>query len=152
MNRTSISDAEIKEILLALAKAGAPKPKRGTVLGDALARFTTPDCGGAATSDSLAAHPDAVRPFAVTVTLTRVNSVTLHVAAQSESQAEVLVRDAATGFDIDGPCTQYIKTEDGVKEFFMASCDFLDADVELEQIETLDVDDCMLDLTEAEGT
>lgn len=151
MNRTSISNADIKEILLALAKAGAPKPKRGTVLGDALARFTTPDCGGVTTCDSLAAHQETVRPFAVTVTLTKVNSVILHVAAANKDEAESLVRDAAAGFDIDGPFTQYIKTEDGVNEFYMSFCDFLDAGVEVEAVEPLDPDDCMLDLAEAEG-
>jgi hypothetical protein len=39
-------DRQLKEELLALAKSGAPKPKRGTRLGDALHRFTTcPDHG-----------------------------------------------------------------------------------------------------------
>lgn len=42
MNGTWITDAELKDILLMMAKSGAPKPKEGTTLGDALARFTTP--------------------------------------------------------------------------------------------------------------
>jgi hypothetical protein len=42
MNGVVITDAELKDILLTFAKSGAPKPKDGTVLGDALVRFTTP--------------------------------------------------------------------------------------------------------------
>lgn len=42
MNGTWISDAELKDILLTMAQSGAPKPEEGTVLGDALIRFTTP--------------------------------------------------------------------------------------------------------------
>lgn len=39
-------DRQLKRELLALAKSGAPRPKRGTRLGDALHRFTTrPDQG-----------------------------------------------------------------------------------------------------------
>ena len=36
------TDERLKAELLALAKAGAPKPEPGTELGDALVRFTTP--------------------------------------------------------------------------------------------------------------
>jgi hypothetical protein len=35
-------DRQLKRELLALAKSGAPRPKRGTRLGNALRRFTTP--------------------------------------------------------------------------------------------------------------
>lgn len=42
MTGVFITDAELKDILLTFAKCGAPKPKEGTTLGDALIRFTTP--------------------------------------------------------------------------------------------------------------
>jgi hypothetical protein len=35
-------DRQLKKELLALAKSGAPRPRRGTRLGNALRRFTTP--------------------------------------------------------------------------------------------------------------
>jgi hypothetical protein len=38
----SEEDWQIKKELLALAKSGAPRPQRGTRLGNALRRFTTP--------------------------------------------------------------------------------------------------------------
>ena len=36
-----LTDVELKQRLLELAKSGAPRPSRNSVLGRALARFTT---------------------------------------------------------------------------------------------------------------
>lgn len=38
---TEMTDAELKERLLELAKSGAPRPSKDSVLGRALERFTT---------------------------------------------------------------------------------------------------------------
>ncbi|MBL9000194.1 MAG: hypothetical protein JNK25_03545 [Phycisphaerae bacterium] len=61
MTGTWVSDEEMKSVLLALAKTGVQKPEPGTVLGDALKRFTNasvPLTGGSCPSDPDPADDD----------------------------------------------------------------------------------------------
>lgn len=112
MNGTWISDAELKDILLTMAKSGAPKPKEGTVLGDALARFTTSPAGilTAGAGAETVAKVD-LKTFAVFATVTKTQGIVIVIDAESVEEAidfvgrygEQVASEASDYYSVDTP-------------------------------------------------
>jgi hypothetical protein len=142
MNGTWMTDAELKDILLTLAKSGAPKPKKGTTLGDALARFTTPPTNHL-TSSGLGDRPATTcsKQFAVFATVTKTQEVVVLVDAESVGEATALAKQFGSQVEIHDSGTRYLRTPSGTKEFRVGCDGSVDVDVLITDAEELDPDD-----------
>ncbi|MBL9000192.1 MAG: hypothetical protein JNK25_03535 [Phycisphaerae bacterium] len=121
MNATLIPDHELKDVLLTMAKAGLPAPKVGTILEEALRRFTTTPGDGIAAeieSDSKPLHAYRVR-----LSVTSEDDVEVEVLAEDIEQARVLAQEAAEHLDLRSSPCQYLMTSCGIKEVIITNAD-----------------------------
>ncbi len=142
MNGTWLTDSELKEILLTLAKSGAPKPKKGTTLGDAMARFTTPP-GNNRTANWNTGRPAATcsKQFAVFATVKKMQEVVVLVDAESVGEAHALAEQFGSQVEIHDSGTRYFKTSSGTKEFRVGFDGTFDVDVTITGAQEIDPDD-----------
>lgn len=132
MNGTWMTDAELKDILLTMAKGRAPKPKEGTTLGDALVRFTT-------AADSAGLSGDGFNPglfekpplksFRVTLDVIKSTEMEFHVQAESAEEASRLAETYGVDEDIPEGDTRYLPTDVGLREFYLEGTGFPDINV-----------------------
>jgi hypothetical protein len=141
MNGAWITDAELKDILLALAKSGAPKPKKGTTLGDALARFTTPPGSGRTVSGEVGrTATTCAKQFAVFVKVTKTQEFVVLVDAVSLEEAASLAEEFGSQVEINDSGIRHMRTSSGTKEFRVGCDGSVDVDVTITDAEQVDPD------------
>ena len=142
MDGTWLTNAELKDVLLTLAKSGAPKPKKGTTLGDALSRFTTPpgDNRTSGRGGGSIAAPSS-KCFAVAATVTKTQEMLVLVDAESADEAAGLVKYFGSQVDIHDSGTRYLKTPAGTKEFRVGCDGSVEVDVTITEAEEMGADE-----------
>jgi hypothetical protein len=142
MNGTWITDAELKDILLALAKSGAPKPKKGTTLGDALARFTTPPGNDRTVIGEVGrTATNCAKQFAVFVEVTKTQEFVVLVDAVSLEEAASLAKEFGSRVEVNDSGVRYLRTSSGTKEFRVGCDGSVAVDVTITDAEQYDPDE-----------
>lgn len=131
MNGTWITDAELKDILLTLAKYGASKPRDGTALGDALARFIVQSAENRMASNK----GGRSKLFGVGATVTKELGIGVLVHADSGHEAAALVEQFASQEDLRHPDARWIKTPTGVREVDLRVVSDVDIAVTITSVE-----------------
>ena len=140
MNGVVITDAELKDILLTLAKSGAPKPKDGTVLGDALARFKTVAGEAGLLSDGFKTgqtEKPPLKTFVVTLDVTKTLEMDFEVEAQSAEEASNLAERYGVDEDMAEGDSRYLMTHLGLRKFCFEGAGWPDYDIAILRTEEI---------------
>jgi hypothetical protein len=144
MDGTLMTDAELKDILLTLAKSGAPKPKEGTALGDALVRFTTAADGAGLLCDGFKAEQTEKPPlksFLVTLNVIRTIEMDFEVEAESAEEASKLAESYGVEEDMSEGDARYLKTHVGLRKFCFENAGWFDYDITTIHTEEIPADE-----------
>jgi hypothetical protein len=144
MSGTWMTDAELKDILLTLAKSGAPKPKKGTALGDALVRFTTAAGDAGLLSDGFKPgqiEKPPLKTFVVTLNVSKTLDMDFEVEAESAEEASNLAENYGVDEDMAEGDTRYLMTHVGVRKFHFADSGWPDYDISTIQTEEIPADE-----------
>ncbi len=139
-----ISDAELKEVLLILAKSGAPKPKEGTALGDALARFTTGAGDAGLLGDGFKAgltEKPPLKTFLVTLNVIKTLEIDFEVEAESAEEASNLAESYGVDEHMAEGDIRYLMTHVGLRKFHFANSACADYDISTIQTEEVPADE-----------
>jgi hypothetical protein len=144
MSSVLISEAELKDILLTLAKSGAPKPKEGTALGDALVRFTTAAGDAGLLSDGFKPgqiETSPLKTFVVSLNVIKTLDMDFEVEAESAEEASNLAESYGVYEDMEEGDIRYLMTHVGVRKFCVAATDWPDWTISTSGIEEIPADE-----------
>jgi hypothetical protein len=144
MDGTWMTDTELKEIVLTLAKSGAPKPKDGTVLGDALARFTTAAGDAGLLCDGFKAgqtEKPLLKTFVVTLNVIKTLDMDFEVEAESAEEASNLAECYGVDEDMAEGDIRYLMTHVGVRKFHFTDSGWPEYDISTIQTEECPADE-----------
>lgn len=142
MNGTWITDAELKDILLTLAKSGAPTPKKGTTLGDAMARFTTTPTSTRTTNGvgSRSVTTDS-KCFLVRATVTKMQELVFVVDAESIEESIGFVGEYGKLVESEDSDYCCVETPSGKKQCRLGRADKEHVEITISGAAEIDLDD-----------
>ena len=139
-----MTDAELKDILLTLAKSGAPKPKEGTTLGDALVRFTSAAGDTGLLSDGFKPglfEKPPLKTFVVTLNVIKTLDMDFDVEAESADEAINLAESYGVQEEMSVGDIRYLETHVGLRKFHLVDTGWPAYDISTIQTEELPADE-----------